>query len=182
MNGSGELGSRPIGRDAVAAPLGWLLLVEAPWSLFRFPLDRDRAAILEETWDRSWWPPMPDDVAIRGAVRAVLLELRQRAPTLPLLILNGASVESGCRFNTSVLAASGRKRNEPSQRCLAPRDLHAAPGACSARMGIWCSSCARTRIFASRLRPALGPVPCHFPDRRVDPRCRIVRRSPSSRA
>jgi hypothetical protein len=117
-----------IGRDAVAAPLGWLLLVEAPWSLFRFPLDRDRAAILEETWDRSWWPPMPDESGNEGSRPPYFFELRQRAPTLPLLILNGASVESGCRFNTSVLAASGRKRNEPSQRCLAPRDLHAAPG------------------------------------------------------
>ena len=116
--GRGWIGQH-FGQDGISATLAWMLLVESPWAMFRFPLERDRAIILEETWERIWLPLMPGR-SNQPPQPPRLFDLSERAPSLPLLLLNGTSVESGCRFNTSVLSTSGRDRTEPSTRCLAP--------------------------------------------------------------
>lgn len=105
--------------DSLAPTLAWMLFVESAWSLFRFEADRDRGDILEETWRRQW--------SSRSLDRD-FLDLRM--PRTPLLLMNGASAETGCRFNGSILDANGRLRDETVVTgCLENADLEGASGA-----------------------------------------------------
>ena len=107
-----------LGSDNLAPSLGWLLFAETPWSLLRFNADRDRAAVLEATWEGAW---------PTRALSQNLFDLRsqrEQQPPVPLLVFNGTSVESGCRFNASVLKANGRERSDPAARCLEPLEQH----------------------------------------------------------
>jgi hypothetical protein len=100
--------------DSLAPAIAWLLYVENPWSFLRFDLTRDRARVLEESWERAW-PAAPG----LGANLLTLSAAPDTAqPHVPVLVFNGTSVESGCRVNTSVLKANGRDRGEPATRCL----------------------------------------------------------------
>jgi hypothetical protein len=113
---------RQLGVDGVAPTIAWMLLVETPWSLLRYPLGTDRAAVLEEGWERFWWPkvaPAPGETDERAPR---LFDLRRRAPELPLLVLNGTSVESGCRLNSSVLRLAGHDRAAAGRGCLSPEN------------------------------------------------------------
>ena len=50
-----------LGEDFVAPSIAWMLFMEGPWSLLGFNADRDRAAVLEESWERAW----PDEPGLR---------------------------------------------------------------------------------------------------------------------
>ena len=105
--------------DSLAPTLAWMLFVESAWSLIRFDADRDRGDILEESWRRQW----PERTLDRDF-------LDVRVPDAPLLLLNGASAETGCRFNGSVLDANGRARDETVVTgCLEMPSLEGASGA-----------------------------------------------------
>lgn len=116
-----------LGDDYVAPTLSWLLFVETPWSFLQFDLDTDRAEILETAWERSWHTQESAQAGLSQDLFALYQEpqAQQHRPA-PLLLLNGTSVESGCRFIASVLDTNGRDAGEPSARCLAPEDV-AAP-------------------------------------------------------
>jgi hypothetical protein len=105
--------------DSVAPIIGWLMLVEAPWSLVHFDLHTDRARVLERNLERAW---SADSASTQG-LNANLLQLNAMPkdasePYVPLLVFNGTAVESGCRVNASVLGANGHATNEPTLRCL----------------------------------------------------------------
>jgi hypothetical protein len=115
--------------DSLAASLSWMLFAETPWSWLRFHAERDRAEVLEATWERAW---RQHGVAAGKGLDQGFFSLQQQQapkPRVPLLLFNGTSVESGCRFNASMLQASGRQRDEPSAGCLSPRGLQASPDA-----------------------------------------------------
>lgn len=112
-----------LGSDAISPALSWLTFIEIPWSLLRFDLDwnlpeRDRARILEESWERAW----PEFSGAGSALAVDLFELEAVTNTtqsyVPLLVFNGTTVESGCRMNTSILKSNGHNRNEPVKGCL----------------------------------------------------------------
>jgi hypothetical protein len=116
-------------RDSLAASLSWLLLVEAPWSLLRFHAEQDRAEVLEETWEDAW---QAHGLAPGKGLDQGFFDLQEQPapkPRVPLLLFSGTSVESGCRFNASMLQSSGRQRSEPSAGCLSPQGLEASPEA-----------------------------------------------------
>jgi hypothetical protein len=95
-----------------------MLFVESAWSVLRFDSDRDRGDILEESWRRQWPRALDRD----------FLDLR--VPDAPILMLNGATAETGCRFNGSVLDANGRGRDDTVVTgCLETADLQGASGA-----------------------------------------------------
>lgn len=173
-----------LGQDGVSSTLGWMLFVETPWSMLRFPLARDRAATLEETWER-WWeqslgrtpgqdpnggtmlgPPDASTTAASSSLPRFFAVQGKRdgstSPDLPLLILNGASVESGCRFNGSVLVTDGRERSETSTRCLAPNTLE-LEGTLGATVDLVDFMCAdqdlllSTAAFLSARFPVISP-------------------------
>jgi hypothetical protein len=111
-----------LGQDSLAATLGWMFFVETPWAMVRFDLRRDRSEVLRESWERQWLADEP-------GLRQNFVDLRNRDTEIPLLILNGASAESGCRFNASMLKANGRDRANPVTGCLEPQGLEGAKGA-----------------------------------------------------
>ena len=100
--------------DALTPTLAWGLLVDLPNSLLHTERIPDRAEILERSWEREW----RGDAA--GALGKGLFETGAEAP---LLMLNGTSVESGCRLNVSVLDASIDDRSDAARDgdCVAGR-------------------------------------------------------------
>jgi hypothetical protein len=138
------------GCDLLAPTLGWMLLAETPWSFLRNGLTTDRAAVLDASWERVWrLPQTPGLFELRRSQQdwqAMLRESQERGRTTnngqlspadvamlyakldaeelgPLLLLNGTSVESGCRFNGSVLETNARDWQDPAARCLSPVGL-----------------------------------------------------------
>jgi hypothetical protein len=85
---------RALDADSLSASGAWWLFVELPRVFLQFRSPTDRAAILERGWERQW----PHGELGRG-----LLELWRTAHHQPLLLLNGTSVQDGCRFETSPL-------------------------------------------------------------------------------
>ncbi len=141
--------------DSLAPTLAWMLFVESAWSLIRFDEDRDRGDILEESWRRQW----PERTLDRDF-------LDVRVPETPLLMLNGASAETGCRFNGSVLDANGRARDETVVTgCLETSSLEGASDAVLPAtidlVDFLCddgrSSLAAAALFTARF-PGISPV------------------------
>jgi hypothetical protein len=75
----------------------------------------DRAAMLERAWEREW----PDD----RLERSFLAE--QAAMTQPLLLLNGYSVDDGCRMATSALRTNGARDGQQCKLVGADEGLRA---------------------------------------------------------
>jgi hypothetical protein len=108
-----------LGDDFVSPMLGWQLFVEAPRALLQFLPQMDRAEVLERSWERGW---LPDDQ--KGGAAAALWEIDadnmstplqrgfmslwlDHSAELPLVLLNGTTVEDGCRVIISPLATDG---------------------------------------------------------------------------
>jgi hypothetical protein len=85
-------------RDFLSPTIAWALFVEAPQTFLRYRHPKDRAEVLEESWESAW-----HHRGIDGDIGVVQLWNRRR--DVPLLLLNGTSVEDGCRFNGSALDA-----------------------------------------------------------------------------
>ena len=115
--------------DQLAPTAAWALFADLPNALVRADLLRDRAAVLEESWERAW----PDwDRDTPSGLSLGLFQLREMRDSegrrTPLLLLNGASVEDGCRFNTSFLdgAVEAREANRLVEECLPLRPFESA--------------------------------------------------------
>jgi hypothetical protein len=99
-----------LARDFLSPTAAWALFVETPQAFFRFRHPTDRAEVLERSWEKAW-----EYGGVRGDVG--MLELWRDRHEAPLLLLNGASVEDGCRFNGSVLDASVETAQGGPQDC-----------------------------------------------------------------
>jgi hypothetical protein len=93
-----------LGQDYLSAELSWMLFVESPRVLIGFRPGEDRAAIMERAWERGWRDRTSGPGKDRGAMVQGLRGVFQD-PHVPLLLLNGTTVDEGCRLNASVLAA-----------------------------------------------------------------------------
>lgn len=97
-------------QDFLAPAVAWTLFADVPNALLTLhdlpPFDRDRAAVLEQAWERPW----TDDRLERGFLavwQSPQSETSTSAmPRVPVLILNGTSVVDGCRVNVSILDIS----------------------------------------------------------------------------
>jgi len=107
------------GRDYLSPTIAWWLFMDTPQVLLRMPLAKDRATILELAWERAWGPGS----LLKTGLRQIWFD----HPQVPLLLLNGTTVETGCRFNASVLdanvelpdpAGSGGTRRDIARACL----------------------------------------------------------------
>ena len=85
---------RSLHADTLSASGAWWLFVEIPRAFLQFRSPTDRAGILERSWERQWK---------HGELGQGLLQLWRTDHHQPLLLLNGTSVEDGCRFETSPL-------------------------------------------------------------------------------
>jgi hypothetical protein len=107
-----------LGDDYLAAPVGWLFLVDLPRDLLGFGPDiSNRAEITERVWEASW----PGDG--KGLGRG-LWDLWSTTD-FPPIVFNGASVNDGCGVNVSILDAAGRSPEVPA--CSGIGAVEAAP-------------------------------------------------------
>ena len=99
--------------DPLAATVAWMLLIENPRSFIRVGKIPDRAAVLEQMWEQIWHSRdnTPGLFSLRDQSRVS----RSRVPA-PLLLMNGTSVETGCRFNGSVLTTAPQAERPPDTR------------------------------------------------------------------
>lgn len=121
--------------DFLAPTIAWSLYADLPNALLTLhdiePLDRDRAAVLEEAWERAW----PDD-----RLEEPFLALEANAERrFPLLMLGGTSVLDGCRLNVSIIDGATESAfaadeirgaaNEPPvvENCVSVAKLEAGP-------------------------------------------------------
>ncbi|MCZ4097937.1 hypothetical protein C8250_006985 [Streptomyces sp. So13.3] len=82
---------RVFGTDHLSGALAWMTFVDLPRSFIGFP-GKDRAAVMEESWERS-----------QGELAGSFYATWQQPGTAwtPLALLNGTAVESGCRVLTA---------------------------------------------------------------------------------
>ncbi|MGX1887427.1 hypothetical protein [Streptomyces sp. NPDC055287] len=107
---------RVFGADHLSLPLAWMTFVDLPRAFFGFP-GKDRARVMEESWETkqgdlqkpfyaTWHPPV--------------------TPWVPLALLNGTSVESGCRVLTAPVLLGGFDRPVGPTSCTRrPEDVRA---------------------------------------------------------
>jgi len=96
-----------LGDDYLAAPVGWLFLVDLPRDLLGFaPGVSNRAELTERVWEASW--PRGTEGLGRG-----IWDL-WTATDFPPIVFNGASVNDGCGVNVSVLDAAGTSPEVPA--------------------------------------------------------------------
>ena len=114
-----------LGDDFLAASGAWMLFADLPNALLKLDFEPDRAAVLEEAWERAWDSPSPLSEGMFASWASDL--------SSPLLLLNGTSVQDGCRVNTSVLNADVEELNDgPALRardCLSMGAFAAGSGA-----------------------------------------------------
>lgn len=113
-----------LNEDYLGPSLGWQLFVELPNAFLRFEPRMDRAEVLETAWERSWvtgaWDDrlrwlLPGVEPDEGPLGQGFLAYGAAHP-FPLLMLNGTSVEDGCRFLSSWILAN------PSKTARCPAD------------------------------------------------------------
>lgn len=119
---------RTAGDDFLGPILAAGLFRDLPLAFIRSDDIANRADALEVAWESSWG-------ATANPLHVGFLELekwRKVAP-IPYLVLNGTTVQDGCRFNTSALNVSVEQRQflrnggRRVDECLGVRDLEAHP-------------------------------------------------------
>jgi hypothetical protein len=102
LAGTGRTFADVLDRDFVSPDVAALGFRDAPMAWLRLqPYGVDRAAVLEQAWERAAGSPSPLRTGLFADSRDAQGHLR-----FPLLLLNGATVDDGCRLNGSVLTAS----------------------------------------------------------------------------
>jgi hypothetical protein len=98
---SRDTGGGPLAQDHLAPTLASLLFVDLPRSLVGFDA-ADRAERLERSWEGAD-PSVSEDF--------------DDLEDVPLLLLNGATVESGCRFSVAAVELGAEPRGEKGVDC-----------------------------------------------------------------
>jgi hypothetical protein len=93
---------RVLGRDLLSPDIAALAFRDLPNSLVRLePRGQDRAGVMERTWEDAMGRPSPLAQGYFASARHA-----DGTPRFPLLLLNSATVEDGCRLNGSALTAA----------------------------------------------------------------------------
>ncbi len=85
-------------RDFVSPVISQLLLVDTPNAVVRLDDVDDRAVVLEHAWEDAW-----SDQAKNPLKQDLFSWQRDHLGTKPVLLLNGATVEDGCRMAATAL-------------------------------------------------------------------------------
>ena len=142
-----------LGDDFVAATGAWMLFADLPNALIKLDFEPDRAGVLERAWQRR--------LGHAVAAAAGLFATYRSDNRSPLLLLNGTSVQDGCRVNTSVLDADVEEAE--TGKALRARDCLS--------MGAFAAGSSRPRAACARgdarpRRPALPGRDVRLPRRR----------------
>ena len=122
----GDWIDRRLGADFVSPSIAWQLYVEAPRAWLQFDNGMDRAEVLERGWEQTW---------VEGEGYGFLDAMFSSPPSssgplaegfrsfwaddadVPLLLLNGFSVQDGCKFVTTPIDGNGIESD--SLNCVA---------------------------------------------------------------
>ena len=108
LAGTGRSATEALSQDFVAPDLAALGFRDIPNSFVRWePTGVDRAAVLEQAWERA-----AGDESLRTGLYAGSRDANGEL-RFPLLMLSGATVDDACQLNTSVLLAAPRPAQGP---------------------------------------------------------------------
>jgi hypothetical protein len=127
----GDWIDRRLGADFVSPSIAWQLFVETPRAWLQFDPGMDRAEVLERGWEQTWTEDERFDIwdalalitgspPSGGPLAEGFRALWEENPDVPLLLLNGFSVQDGCKFVTTPIDGNGSESN--SLNCVAPHD------------------------------------------------------------
>ncbi len=115
-----------LGKDFVSPSIAWQLYVETPRAWLQFDAGMDRAEVLERGWEQAWVRPEPyglrdalfgSSLPSGGPLAEGFRALWAGDPDVPLLLLNGFSIQDGCKFVTTPIDGNGTESN--SLNCVA---------------------------------------------------------------
>ena len=108
-----------LGDDFVSPSIAWQLFVEAPRSWLQFSTGMDRAEVLERGWEQAW-PGGESSRASQGPLADGFRTLWMEYSSMPLLLLNGYTVQDGCKFVTTPIDGNGEESG--TWNCLKPHE------------------------------------------------------------
>jgi len=114
---------RALGDDFVSPSVAWQLFVEVPRTFLQFTPGMDRAEVMERSWERGWFERSlgeraaaaawgSDDEISSPLQRGLFSSWEEFGTQIPLLLLNSATVEDGCRVIVSPLSTDGTGSDE----------------------------------------------------------------------
>jgi hypothetical protein len=115
-----------LGGDFVSSSIAWQLYVETPRAWLQFDAGMDRAEVLERAWEQAWERTAPYGIrdalfggalASGGPLADGFRALWANNPDVPLLLLNGFSIQDGCKFVTTPVDGNGVESD--SLNCVA---------------------------------------------------------------
>jgi hypothetical protein len=113
---SGDWIEQRLGADFVSPSIAWQLYIETPRAWLQFDAGLDRAEVLERGWEQTWVEEGRFgllDALLRGAPASEgplaegFRSLFANDTNVPLLLLNGFSVQDGCKFVTTPIDGNG---------------------------------------------------------------------------
>jgi hypothetical protein len=125
----GDWIDRRLGADFVSPSIAWQLFVETPRAWLQFDPGMDRAEVLERGWEQTWLEHERFDLldalfrsppASGGPLAEGFRATWENDPDVPLLLLNGFSVQDGCKFVTTPIDGNGPESN--SLNCVVAHD------------------------------------------------------------
>ncbi len=123
-----------LGEDFVSPSIAWQLYVETPRAWLQFDAGMDRAEVLERGWEQAWVRTSSyglSDALFAGALPSGgpladgFRALWAGDPDVPLLLLNGFSIQDGCKFVTTPIDGNGIESN--SLNCVAAHNSLEVP-------------------------------------------------------
>ena len=127
----GDWIDRRLGADFVSPSIAWQLFLETPRAWLQFDPGMDRAEVLERGWEQTWmeherygiWDALAfftGSPASGGPLAEGFRTLWENNPDVPLLLLNGFSVQDGCKFVTTPIDGNGPE--SASLNCVVAHD------------------------------------------------------------
>jgi hypothetical protein len=122
----GDWIERTLGADFVSPSVAWQLYVETPRAWLQFDGGMDRAEVLERGWEQAWLEDSRFGFldalfgrapASSGPLAEGFRALWAKNPEVPLMLLNGFSVQDGCKFVTTPIDGNGLESD--SLNCVA---------------------------------------------------------------
>ena len=132
----GDWIDRRLGADFVSPSIAWQLFVETPRAWLQFDPGMDRAEVLERGWEQTWtederygiWDALAlfmGSPASGGPLAEGFRAMWENNPDVPLLLLNGFSVQDGCKFVTTPIDGNGLESD--SLNCVIPHNEVVVP-------------------------------------------------------
>ena len=144
VSGSDDWIHEVLGEDFVSPSLAWQLFVEVPRVWLQFDTGMDRAEVLERGWEQGW-PGGGGSGKSRGPLADGFRRLWLENDHMPVLLLNGFTVQDGCKFVSMPIDGNGAESG--SWNCLIPHEITPEADPAAGRPGFASGSRSLTDIL-----------------------------------